>query len=178
MSTLLAVVGQFLLGGVLLTAGLAKLRDRAGFAVAVRGFGFVPQVWTPAVVATLPLVEATAGVMLLLGAAKEVAAAVSTVLLLGFTFGILVNLRRGRLAPCACFGASSRAALGYSAVARNLILLLAAAGVLSNSGRAESFWWTYLAGGLLASLGVLLWQLILAWGKVRGPARALVSRPS
>ena len=71
-------------GGVLLLAGVPKVRDREGLLRVVRGYRILPA--------------------LIAGFAPRIAAAVATVLFTGFCVGLTVNLLRGRRElDCGCF---------------------------------------------------------------------------
>lgn len=91
-------------GGVLLLAGVPKVRDREGVLRAVRGYRILPAPLERLVAATLPSVEIALGVALIAGFAPRIAAAVAAVLFTGFCFGLTVNLLRGRRElDCGCF---------------------------------------------------------------------------
>ncbi len=90
--------------GVLLLAGVPKVRDREGLLRVVRGYRILPAPLERLVAATLPSVEIALGVALIAGFAPRIAAAVATVLFTGFCVGLTVNLLRGRRElDCGCF---------------------------------------------------------------------------
>lgn len=174
---MLQLVGRVLLGAVLLVAGISKLRDRNGFAASVRAFGFVPRSWSGRVATVLPVVELACGVLLLTGFALQPAAVAATGLLVVFTIGIAANLKRGRTAPCACFGAATARRLGPSALVRNLLLLAAGALVLTGTvtGAPGLLDMAYLAAVLISGLLIVGWQLLLTTMTITGPARTLAT---
>lgn len=91
-------------GGVLLLAGVPKVRDREGLLRVVRGYRLLPAPLERLVAATLPSVEIALGVALIAGFAPRIAAAVAAVLFAGFCVGLTVNLLRGRRElDCGCF---------------------------------------------------------------------------
>lgn len=91
-------------GGVLLLAGVPKVRDREGLLRVVRGYRILPAPLERLVAATLPSVEIALGVALIAGFAPRAAAAVAAVLFAGFCAGLTVNLLRGRRElDCGCF---------------------------------------------------------------------------
>lgn len=174
----LQLVGRMLLGAVLLVAGIAKMRDRTGFAASVRAFGLVPRSWSRGVATVLPVVELACGILLLTGFAVRTAAVAATGLLVVFTVGIAANLTRGRTAPCACFGAATARRLGPSALVRNLLILVAGALVLVGTvtGVPDSLQVADGLGALLITgLLVVGWQLLLTTITVSSPARAVAA---
>lgn len=105
------------LGVVLLVAGIAKRADR-GWPQDAAALG------TPAwAIPVLPWFEILLGAALVSGLARPAAAALAGVVLLAFTGLLGLNLARGRRPPCACFGATSRRAIGPGSLVRNLVLL-------------------------------------------------------
>ncbi|MFM1723004.1 MauE/DoxX family redox-associated membrane protein [Rhodococcus sp. PAM 2766] len=91
-------------GGVLLLAGVPKMRDREGLLRVVRGYRILPAPLERVVAATLPSVEVALGVALIAGLAPRLAAAVAAAVFTGFCIGLTVNLVRGRRElDCGCF---------------------------------------------------------------------------
>ncbi|CAM2860558.1 MauE/DoxX family redox-associated membrane protein [Prescottella defluvii] len=91
-------------GGILLLAGVPKIRDRDGLLRVVRGYRILPAPLERLVAATLPSVEIALGVALIAGFAPRVAASAASVLFVGFCVGLTVNLLRGRRElDCGCF---------------------------------------------------------------------------
>ena len=123
-----ALVLRFLLGAVFVLAGTGKLRHRAAFARAVANYELVRPALARAAARLIPPLELLCGVLLLLGAATRVAAAVVGLALVGFAIAISANLARGRRIECGCSSAVAPRQIGWSLVLRNA--LLAAAAVL------------------------------------------------
>jgi hypothetical protein len=93
-----------LLGGLLLLAGVSKLRDREGMLAAVQGYRLLPP-WGERLAATvLPYAEVVLGVLLVLGLGSPFVPAAATTLFLVFLAGLSINLLRGRRElDCGCF---------------------------------------------------------------------------
>lgn len=72
------------------------------------------------------MLEVAIGVCLLVGFDPRVAAAAASMLLVGVSLGVGINLRRGRAIPCACFGTASTSPITIVTVVRNAVLLLLA----------------------------------------------------
>ncbi|MET9343730.1 MULTISPECIES: MauE/DoxX family redox-associated membrane protein [unclassified Nonomuraea] len=120
----LMIACRALLAAVFTIALVGKIRGRAAFdefAASIVALGILPR--GGSAVAAHALVAAEAVVVLLLALPPAVplgfAAAVGALTVL--TGGILAALRRGRQAPCRCFGASATP-LGRVHVVRNLVL--------------------------------------------------------
>ncbi len=141
MTDLLDAIGQphaqlvlrLALGALLLAAGVAKLTDRAGTRQAVAEYEVLPPAAANAFAALLPWVETSLGVLLLLGLATSAAAALAVPLFLSFAAAISVNLARGRSFDCHCFGSLQNDEIGPAALARALVLALAAFAVAAGA---------------------------------------------
>ncbi|SQI31040.1 putative methylamine utilization protein [Rhodococcus coprophilus] len=97
-----------ILGGTLLLAGIPKLRDRDGLLTVVKGYRLLPDRMERVVAGSLPLVEVLVGTALILGIAGVWAASGAALLFAAFTFGLTVNLARGRRdLDCGCFAFSA-----------------------------------------------------------------------
>jgi hypothetical protein len=94
-----------LLGGLLLLAGVPKLRDRESGLAAVQGYRLLPRVVERFVALALPYIEILLGVLLIAGLGAPVVPAAATVLFLVFFAALSINLLRGRRElDCGCFG--------------------------------------------------------------------------
>ena len=124
-----AVVGEFeavariFVGGVLLTAGLAKWRlGMRTFAIAIQGYGILPQ-RTPATAArAIVASEIAIGACLIADVGEQGAAVAGASMLLAFAGAMAVTLVRGIAADCGCalFVKSER--IRWRLVIRNLAL--------------------------------------------------------
>jgi Methylamine utilisation protein MauE len=114
----LAVAASIIVGVAFLLAGAAKLAAGRSWPTQARELG-APS-WAIPIV---PWVEIIVGALLCAQVARTVFAIVAIVLLLLFTGVVLVQLRRGRHPPCACFGSWSAKPLGWRHVARNGALI-------------------------------------------------------
>lgn len=94
------------LAAVWLTAGASKVGDLAASGRAVNAYRLLPYDAATVFGAALPFVELALGVLLLLGLATRLAAAVSTVLLVVFIAGISSAWARGLAIDCGCFSGS------------------------------------------------------------------------
>ncbi len=104
-----------------------KLKDFPAFAATVANYRIVPAGASPAVAATVVVGELAVVGGLLLPASRAAAARLAALLLAIFTVAIAVNLVRGRRTiDCGCFRSLIRERLGWSHIARNLLLLAAA----------------------------------------------------
>lgn len=131
-STLLAEPALHTAAWVTLAAVFAlalpgKLRDFAAFAATVANYRIVPAAAGSTVAAAVLAAEIVVVAGLVLPASRAAAAGLAAFLLVMFTVAIAVNLRRGRRTiDCGCFRGLIRERLGWSHVARNLLLLAAA----------------------------------------------------
>ena len=122
---------QLALGLLFVLAALAKIVDSASLAREVHNFHLVP-FWSEHLVAiTLPWVELTAGLALVLGIRARAGAWVTGALLAAFTVGVALAMARGLNFECGCFGTAGGTRVGWAKLGENLgMLALAAAGSL------------------------------------------------
>ena len=100
------------LAAVWLLSGFEKASDPRETKVAVKSYELLPESLVSTVAATLPYLEISLGVLLLLGFATRLAAALSAVLLLVFIGGVISAAARGLLIDCGCFGGGGTVAPG------------------------------------------------------------------
>ncbi|MGK5556157.1 MauE/DoxX family redox-associated membrane protein [Actinomadura kijaniata] len=127
-----------LIGLVFAVSAFTKLRDRAGFVRSVPDLApALPARLLGPLAHSVIVLEAAVPVLLAVPATRTLGFGVALVLLTAFTVAIAGALRRGRRAPCRCFGASA-APLGPRHLARNGVLLTAAATGAVTPGDATS----------------------------------------
>src|SRR4051812_40905851 len=100
----LLYVLQLGLGVTFLLAALPKLRRPRAFAQTVGEYGLVPGRAAIAVAPALLVLESFLAASLLTGWAARVAVVVASATLVGFAAAVAINLRRGRIVSCGCFG--------------------------------------------------------------------------
>lgn len=115
-------VAPWILGTVLLVAGLAKIRGRQQFTLAI---GALVQSATvrQAIGWALPLLEVCAGAMLLIVPLRGPGSVLAILLCLLFVLVALDTILSARPLDCNCFGPFSRGSLGKSGLVRNILLL-------------------------------------------------------
>ena len=125
------------LGGLLVAAGLLKLRDPSGFAVEIANYQLVPAL-APYLAASLPATEIVLGLgLVFLPVSWRPAAIAGVVLLLAaFTVAVASAYLRGINIACGCFGGGGDA-IGPLTLARNLSLLAAVAALLALEARSR-----------------------------------------
>jgi thiol-disulfide isomerase/thioredoxin/uncharacterized membrane protein YphA (DoxX/SURF4 family) len=180
---------RLVLACVFLVAGAAKLADLPGSRRAVVGFG-VPERFAGVVGVGLPVCELAVAVALVLSVSARFGALGAVVLLGVFVAGISVALARGSEADCHCFGQVHSAPVGWSTLARNL-LLAGMAGFVVLEGwrhpgvsathwvtRVPAAWLVAICAGLVivALVGFQVWfslQLLSQNGRTLGRLEAL-----
>jgi len=115
-------------GALFLWSGIAKVKDPLSFADAVRNFRIVDDPIAPALALLIPWIEIFAGIAVMWDRMRQGAAALLTLMLLGFTLGIVTAWVRGLDISCGCFG--SEEAMNYPIkLAQNLVLIAIGAGL-------------------------------------------------
>jgi uncharacterized membrane protein YphA (DoxX/SURF4 family) len=129
-------VFRFGLAVIFLLSGLAKLPRRAEFVAAVRNYRLVPDRAGEVIGKVLPPVELAAGALLALGFGVRPVAALLGLFLLAFSGAVAINLLRGRTIDCGCFGPVAQRKITWLTIARNAILIAAAAVVVAEGPTA------------------------------------------
>jgi putative oxidoreductase len=115
--------GQLLIGLIFATASLSKIGDLSAFALQVHNFRLAPG-WSENLIAmTLPWIELVAALSLLVGVRPRAGALVVTVLMAGFTAGVVVAMARGLNFECGCFGTADHTRVGAAKLVENLLML-------------------------------------------------------
>ncbi|GAA2188508.1 MauE/DoxX family redox-associated membrane protein [Micromonospora lupini] len=110
----LSTAARLGLAAVWLVAGASKVGDLAASGRAVNAYQVLPYDVATVVGAALPFVELALGVLLLLGLATRLSAAISAALLLVFIAGISSAWARGLAIDCGCFGSGGQLAEGQA----------------------------------------------------------------
>lgn len=123
-----AVLARLVLAGVFAYAGWSKVSDLAGSGRAVNAYRLMPFEVAKVVGAALPFVELVLALLLLVGLATRLTAAVAAGLLAVFVVGIASVWARSLSIDCGCFGGGGQLAPGahpnyFWDVARDVVLL-------------------------------------------------------
>jgi thiol-disulfide isomerase/thioredoxin len=132
---LIMVLLRLGLSAVFGVAAITKLIDQRGTHEAVKNFGS-PASIAPAVSLLLPIAELAIACGLLFAATTSVSALGALLVLALFVVAISVNLARGRVHECHCFGQLYSRPLGWPTLIRNVIFAALAVLVLWQSRRA------------------------------------------
>lgn len=162
------LLARLLVGGLLLIAGLAKLKaHRSQLLNAILGYDLIPE-WVAAVLTRgLPWVEVSVGGLLLVGLWSRLVAILGVGLLLIFSSAVTISLLRGKDNNCGCFG--SPTSVQWRLVRRHRILmgLLVPVYILSGGSWALDNWlglqadWNFQHSvGLVVLVAVWLFMLI------------------
>jgi peroxiredoxin len=166
------LVCRLILAAVLAVAAVAKLADRRGTGGSLEGFGLPPAA-APYLAVALPGVELLVAGALVPVATAWAGALAATALLVSFAgaIALALALARGSVADCHCFGRLSSETVGWSTLARNLVLVGLAAFVAiagsDDAGAAVPAWgaWAALAAGLALNFA-FLFELMKQHGRL------------
>lgn len=100
----IGLVARLVLGGTLILAGVLKFDELDKSQMAVRAYELLPVSLANFLGLTLPFFEMAIGLLLVLGAATRVSAALSAALMVAFMIGISQAWARGLSIDCGCFG--------------------------------------------------------------------------
>lgn len=120
-----AVAARVILGGLFAVSGVIKLIEPPeNFMAAIHAYDLLP-IWMERPLAeSLPWVEMTSGLLLLLGVLTRISLTIVALQLLVFTAALGSTLLRGiSLEDCGCFGALGMKESNAVAFVRNIVLL-------------------------------------------------------
>jgi protein-disulfide isomerase/uncharacterized membrane protein YphA (DoxX/SURF4 family) len=129
----LGTVVRLFLGVVWIWAAWSKLQSPRTFVQAVRAYDATPEWLSKAIGYGLPVLEMCLGILLIIGIAVRLAAAVSALLFVVFLVGIVQAAARGIKLDCGCFGGGGVTTSGthYTLeILRDLGLLVLAVGLV------------------------------------------------
>jgi uncharacterized membrane protein YphA (DoxX/SURF4 family) len=160
-----------LLGAVFVMAGVAKLRDGGAFVAVLRKL-------TPAVSGLLawfiPVGELVLGVFLFSGFFVRVTAAVAFAVLWLFTVALL-RMHKLHVGGCGCFGEKADGDSIAFGVARNVLLIAAAAWVAARPVKPWAFHFRDVLGMITVVVGLCCaWSLLLGLFQSRGATNAIL----
>src|SRR6185369_16360282 len=113
-SRALSTVLRLVLGAVWLAAGLLKVNDAEGMVRSVRAFRILPEALVHPVAYSVPFLEIALGVLLIVGLAVRVTAAVSTLMFAVYIAAIISAAARGLRIDCGCFSSGGDVSAGAS----------------------------------------------------------------
>jgi hypothetical protein len=123
-------LGQLALGSVFLLSALPKWVNLVSFDMVVRNYHLVPDWATrPAALGALTAISLL-GASLTAGVAIDVAIPAAIAVLLLFAAAVGINLRRGEIIDCGCFG-MGRDPISVLTIARLGMLIAAAVGIVT-----------------------------------------------
>ena len=115
---------RFVLGLAFIVSSIDKIINPAKFLEIINNYNMIPTFITPVVAIVLPWIEFICGLFLLLGILLNSAAVLIIFLLIGFIFGISVNIYRGADIECGCFGLLFKGdSIGLHTIIRDLIMM-------------------------------------------------------
>lgn len=110
---LIGLAARLVLAAVFIGFGWVKATESpAEMRVAVEAYHLVPPALVDPVAAVLPYLEIATGLLLLLGLATRVGAALCTLMMIGFLFGLGWVVAKGYNIDCGCSGGGGAVAAG------------------------------------------------------------------
>jgi uncharacterized membrane protein YphA (DoxX/SURF4 family) len=108
----IGLFARLILGGTMVAAGYLKIDELDKSQMAVRSFELLP-IWLANFLGIfLPFFELAVGLLLIVGAATRVSAALIGLLMIAFIIGIIQAWARGLSIDCGCFGGGGPVAPG------------------------------------------------------------------
>src|SRR5512134_4061983 len=100
----IVVMARFIMGGIFLVSGLAKISDPGRFILTLREFRLFPEVIVPFIAVWLPWLELLLGLCVLVGLLHRTSALLLAFMNAGFLAAIISVIVRGIEVDCGCFG--------------------------------------------------------------------------
>jgi len=147
------------LAALFAVAATHKLRDLETFGETLRAYQILGSGWVAPAGAALVLAELGVAIALVLSPDVRMGAAGAAVLLGLYSFGIGINLARGRRdIDCGCLGPSARSPLSGALLVRNGVLMFAAAlaGLPTTSRALHPIDALTIGGGIVAAAFVFI----------------------
>ena len=119
----ITLIGRLLIGILFIVSGLTKLFALDRFIITVYQFKLIPEFIIPYFAFTLPIIEYLLGFSLLLGMFIRQAAQGLQFLVVTFILAIIINLIRGNIVECGCFGNFIVEHISISILLRDFLLL-------------------------------------------------------
>jgi len=128
-----------------LISGVQKIQDNLRFQGVVTNYKVLPETLSPWVARALPVLEIVCGLALLVPGIQNIALSGVLILLLAYTFGIGINLYRGRThIDCGCGAASKPQLLNKGLLLRNGLLALVVLAALPIENTLPMAWLPWL----------------------------------
>jgi len=118
----LEVISRLFLGGIFAFAGFSKVFYFRTFVYDFQNFEIIPSSIVLPFAFLLVALEASFGVTLTVGLFSRISALVLAVLSAIFALATFINLIRGNIVHCGCFGSIDSEAITYNNIIRNLVL--------------------------------------------------------
>lgn len=122
----LVLSARLLVGAVFLMSSLTKVVAPGAFVLNVLNYRILPSRLARAYGYVLPYSELSVALLLLSGSLSHWAALVAILMLVSFMSAIGIAIRRGYHLDCSCFGLLYREPIGWSIIARDSVLVVAA----------------------------------------------------
>ena len=173
-----ATFAGFVLGTVLVLAGLSKIGARDLFRRALRDLGFASADLRRVLGLVVPGVELAAGTLALVGVWPPGSVALAGALIAVFSAPIFVATLQGRAVSCGCFGPGRDSVTGWPVLARNgALVALAAAGVAgATQAQVGPSGATRLAAAACAGCVVSCWALVAGLRRLLAGLSAVAQR--
>jgi uncharacterized membrane protein YphA (DoxX/SURF4 family) len=127
------IISSVCLSFIFCLSAVAKLRDMPSFRAGVADYRLLPRKTIPYFAWLLVCLELIFGVTVLLGPYRQLSALGLSLLTIMFMVAVGVNMARGNLASCHCFGESSEP-IGWKTIAREVgVLILALSMTIPNA---------------------------------------------
>ncbi|MBI4445030.1 MAG: DoxX family membrane protein [Acidobacteria bacterium] len=162
---LLLLYLRLTIGLIFLAAGLTKVRNPRPFQQAIRNFRILPSKAAQQMAPLIVAAEVGGGILLVLGIASWLGAALLGLLTVGFIYGLVANILKGRRdLDCRCFGRSS-GGIGWAHVAQDAVLLVGTVLIIVLENKSpQAFQWSVsldLAEGLASRTALFTHLLAL-----------------
>ncbi len=121
---ILILVIRTFIGIIFIFFGVAKIADPSQFANEIGNYGMTPDFITHLMALILPWAEMIVGVLLLFGIYQNENGLLATLMLVMFTFGVIVAFASGLDINCGCSGGNAQQKVGWLKILENIGLII------------------------------------------------------
>lgn len=115
------LLARLVLAAVYLISGYLKAVEPAETRVAVKAYQLIPDEMAEIVASILPYAEIAVGLILLIGLATRLGAALSALMMIAFLIGVISAAARGLKIDCGCFGGGGAVDAGETAYTEEIL---------------------------------------------------------
>lgn len=118
----ISMISRLIVGGVFLFSGISKVLDKNSIANHIFDYQLLSPTASALMSPVIVILEIVLASLLIVGFAIQEDSLIAALLLISFSLGIAINLKRGRIIDCHCFG-KIKEPISSTLILRNLLII-------------------------------------------------------